>query len=153
MVRIVRIVRWLLIVFLVVFIGAQFIRPVRDNPPTPAGSSLVGKATPEVAAILDRACRDCHSNDSRWPWYTNVTPTNWFVANHVHHAREHLNYSLWATYDEDDRDKFLGNMCSLAQRRRMPLPSYLLVHRDAKLSDVEIKTLCDWTEKMRDMLE
>ena len=153
MVRTVRLVRWILIVFLVVFIGAQFVRPVRDNPPTPAGSSLVAKATPQVAAILDRACRDCHSNDSRWPWYTGVTPTNWFVANHVHHAREHLNYSLWSTYDEDDQDKFLGNMCSLVQRRRMPLPSYLLIHRDAKLSDADVKTLCDWTEKMRDMLQ
>jgi hypothetical protein len=153
MVRIVRVVRWILIGVLVVFIGAQFVRPVRDNPPTPAGSSLIAKTPPQVTSILDRACRDCHSNDTRWPWYTNVTPTNWLVANHVHHGRDHLNYSLWASYDEDDQDKFLGNMCSLTQRRRMPLPSYLVIHRDAKLSDADIKTLCDWTEKMRDMLQ
>jgi len=153
MVTIVRVVRWILIVFLVAFIGAQFVRPVRDNPPTPPASSLAPRATPEVASILDRACRDCHSNDTRWPWYTNVSPTNWLVANHVHHGREHFNYSSWVSYDEDDQDKFLGKMCNLAQRRRMPLPSYLLMHRDAKLSDADIKTLCDWTEKMRDMLE
>src|SRR6187401_3549595 len=153
MVRMFRNVRSVLIVMLVVFIGSQFVRPVRDNPPTPAGSSLVGKATPEVAAIIDRACRDCHTNDTRWPWYTSVTPTNWFVANHVHHGRDHLNFSLWASYDEDERDKYLGNMCNLVQRRRMPMPSYLLIHRDATLSDAEIKTLCTWTEKMRDMLE
>jgi Haem-binding domain len=152
MVRIVRIVRWLLIVFLVVFISAQFIRPVRDNPPTPAGS-LLGKATPPVASILDRACRDCHTNETRWPWYTSVTPTNWFIADHVHHGREHLNLSLWASYDEDEQDKFLGNMCDLAQRRRMPLPSYLIIHREAKLSDADVETLCNWTEKMRDVLQ
>lgn len=153
MVTIVRLVRWVLIVFLVLFIGAQFVRPVRDNPSTPLAWSLAPKVTPEVASILDRACRDCHSNGTRWPWYTSVTPTNWLVANHVHHGREHFNYSGWASYDEDEQDKLLGKMCNLAQRRKMPLPSYLLVHRDATLSDAEIKTLCDWTEKMRDMLE
>jgi len=149
----VRIVRWILVVFLVLFIGAQFVRPVRDNPPSPAGGSLTANAPPQVTAILNRACRDCHSNDTRWPWYTSVTPTNWLVADHVHHGREHLNYSLWTAIDEDDQDKLLGNICNLAQRKRMPLPSYLWLHRDAKLSDADVKTLCEWTEKMRDMLE
>jgi hypothetical protein len=83
MVSIVRGVRAALFVFLVLFIGAQFVRPNRTNPPSPAGGSLMIKATPQVAAILDRACRDCHTNDTRWPWYTNITPTNWLVANHV----------------------------------------------------------------------
>ena len=150
-----RLLRSAVLVCVGVFLAGQLIRPARTNPPTDPARTLGARlpVTPAASAVMNRACRDCHSNDSRWPWYTNVTPTNWFVANHVHHAREHLNYSLWATYDEDEQDKFLGNICSLAQRRRMPLPSYLLVHRGAKLSDVEIKTLCDWTEKMRDMLE
>ena len=153
MVRIARAARWLLLVILVVFIGAQVYRPDRSNPPSTPGASLVAHATPEVAAILDRACRDCHSNETRWPWYTNVSPTSWLVANHVHHGREHLNYSEWTAIDEDDRDKLLGGICSLAERGRMPLPSYLLIHRDAKLSPADVKTLCAWTEKMRDMLQ
>jgi hypothetical protein len=139
--------------FLVLFIGAQFVRPDRNNPPTPAGASLMTRTSPQVAAILDRACRDCHSNDTRWPWYTNVTPTNWMVANHVHQGREHFNYSEWASYDEDDQDKFLGGMCSLTRRKRMPLPSYLLIHGESKLSDADVATLCAWSEKMRDMLQ
>ena len=145
--------RWVLLLFLVVFIGAQAFRPDRSNPPVVPSASLVQHAPPEVAAILDRACRDCHSSETRWPWYTNVSPTSWFVANHVHHGREHFNYSQWTSIDEDDQDKLLGGMCSLAERGRMPLPSYLLIHRDARLSPADIKTLCTWTEKMRDMLQ
>ena len=153
MVRLVKVIRWILLLFLVVFIAAQAFRPERSNPPSTPGASLMAKATPDVAAILDRACRDCHSNDTRWPWYTNVSPTSWLVANHVSHGREHFNYSEWASIDEDEQDSLLGGMCSLAERGRMPLPSYLLIHRDAKLSPAEVKSLCAWTEKMRDMLQ
>jgi hypothetical protein len=153
MVSIVRGVRAALFVFLVLFIGAQFVRPNRTNPPSPAGGSLMIKATPQVAAILDRACRDCHTNDTRWPWYTNITPTNWLVANHVFEGRDHMNLSLWSAYDEDEQDKLLGGICSLTTRGRMPVPSYLWIHREAKLSDADVATLCDWSEKMRDMLQ
>ena len=98
--------------FLVVFIGAQFVRPVtRTIRRRPPGILADGKAPPQVAAIIDRACRDCHTNDTRWPWYTNVTPTNWLVANHVHHGARAREFFAWSAYDEDDQDKFLGNIC------------------------------------------
>ena len=145
--------RWVLLLFLVLFIAAQAYRPDRSNPASPPEASLAAKATPEVAAILDRSCRDCHTNQTRWPWYTNVSPTSWFVANHVHHGREHFNYSLWTSIDEDEQDKLLGGICSLTERGRMPLPSYLIIHRDARLSPADVKTLCAWSEKMRDMLQ
>ena len=153
MVRFVRILRAILAVFLVAFIGAQFVRPVRDNPPATPAASLLAKTPPDVAAILNRSCRDCHSNETRWPWYTNITPTNWLVANHVHHGRDHFNYSEWMAYEEDDQDKFLGGICSLTRRKRMPLPSYLLLHSDARLSEADVNALCAWSEKMRDMLQ
>lgn len=153
MVRIVKVSRWVLLSFLVLSIAAQAARPDRTNPPSTPGASLMQKTPPEVTAILNRACRDCHSNDTRWPWYTNVAPMSWLVVNHVTHGREHFNYSQWTSIDEDEQDKLLGGMCSLAERGRMPLPSYLLIHRDAALSPADVKTLCDWTEKMRDMLQ
>lgn len=153
MVKMVRAARWTLVLFLLVFIGAQAYRPDRSNPPSTPGASLESLATPDVAAILDRSCRDCHSNETRWPWYTNVSPTSWLVANHVIEGREHFNYSEWTSIDEDDQDSILGGICSLTQRGRMPLPSYLLIHRDAKLSPEDVATLCAWSEKMRDMLQ
>ena len=151
-----KITRWVrrgLVLFLVAFIGAQFVRPDRSNPTSAPEASLLAKAPPDVAAILTRACRDCHSNETRWPWYTNVSPSSWFVANHVHHGREHFNYSNWTSIGAVEQGSLLGDICSLTQRERMPLPSYLLIHRHAKLSPADVKTLCAWTEKMRDMLQ
>jgi hypothetical protein len=75
------------------------------------------------------------------------------LINHVAHGRDHFNYSEWATYSEDDQDKLLGSVCSLTRKGRMPLPSYLWIHRDAVLSAAEIETLCAWSDKMRDALQ
>lgn len=152
-VRLIRLVRSVLIVFLLIFIGAQFVRPDRRNPPAPAAASLRSVAPPPITAILDRACRDCHSNETRWPWYTTVSPTSWLVANHVHEGRENFNYSDWTAYPSDDQDKFLGGMCDLARRGRMPPPSYLLIHRDARLSAADVTALCTWSDQMRDTLQ
>lgn len=148
-----RTARRVLIGFLVCFIGLQFVRPDRTNPAGHAAASLTARTPSQVTAILDRSCRDCHSNETRWPWYTNVSPMSWLVANHVHQGRGHFNYSEWATYPADEQDKFLGAMCDLIRRGRMPLPSYLLLHRDAALSPADVTTLCTWSDKMRDTLQ
>jgi hypothetical protein len=151
-----RVARWarrVLICVLVILAGLQFVRPDRTNPPVQAGASLTLQAPTHITAILDRSCRDCHSNQTRWPWYTNVSPVSWLVANHVHRGRDHFNYSEWTTYTSDDQDKFLGAMCDLARRERMPVPSYRLIHRDATLSPAELTALCAWSDKMRDTLQ
>ncbi len=107
----------------------------------PGGSQRSG-----ASAVLDRACRDCHSNDTRWPWYTNVAPVSWFVIDHVNHGRRHFNYSDWAQYAPEDARRILENTCEYARQGSMPRPSYLWMHRDARLSDVDVATLCDWTD-------
>jgi hypothetical protein len=134
-------------------IGIQVVRPDRRNPPVVAAHSLLPKASADVSAILDRSCRDCHSNETRWPLYSQVAPMSWLVANHVHSGRDRFNYSEWTTYDSDEQDKLLGGMCSLAKRGRMPLPSYLLIHRAAALSPANVTAICAWSEKMRDTLQ
>lgn len=151
--RIARRARWAFIIFLVAFIAMQFVRPDRTNPPALPAASLTAKAPPHITALLTRSCRDCHSNQTEWPWYTNISPSSWLVANHVHHGRDHFNYSEWNTYDSDDQDKFLGAMCDLVKRERMPPPSYLLIHRDSKLSPADVASLCAWSDKMRDTLQ
>lgn len=147
--------RWILAVVLLLLIGAQFVRADRTNPPSRPGASLLAQTStpPAVKAILDRSCRDCHSNDTRWPWYSHVAPISWMLLQHVNAGRDRMNYSEWTAYDSDDQDKFLNGMCTLTKKGRMPVPSYLWLHRDAKLSDADVQTLCAWSDKMRDTLQ
>lgn len=139
--------------FLTALVGVQVVRPARTNPTSTAGASLLPKAPAEVARILQRSCRDCHSNETRWPWYSNIAPVSWTLIDDVNEGRDHFNYSEWLTYTEDDQDKLLGSICSLTKKGRMPLPSYLWIHRDAKLSPSEVATLCTWADHTRDGLQ
>lgn len=100
--------------------------------------------TPEVAAILNRSCNDCHSNQTRWPWYSNVAPVSWFVINHVNDGRGDMNFSDWAQYSPREQQGMLKQMCREVKSGMMPLGSYLRLHGDATLSGEDVKTLCDW---------
>jgi hypothetical protein len=153
MAAVVRILRRLGLVLLVLFAVAQLIRPAQTNPPSDPSASLMTKAPREVAQIFDRSCRDCHSNDTRWPLYSQVAPLSWLVASDVREGRDHFNYSEWTSIDPDDQDKLLGGVCTLAKRNRMPLWQYWLIHRGAKLSPADVATLCAWSEKVRDTIQ
>jgi hypothetical protein len=130
----------------IVLAGAQLVRPERTNLITdPARALSARHSVPaSVAEILDRACRDCHSNDTRWPWYSHVAPVSWYVIDHVNHGRSHFNYSDWARYSPEEARKLLKNSCDLARQSEMPLASYALMHRSAKLSRADVETLCGW---------
>jgi hypothetical protein len=128
--------------------GIQFVRPARTNPPATAADTLAAHlpVPPEVQRILDRACRDCHSNETRWPWYSQVAPVSWWVIEHVNHGRSHFNYSQWGHYDRPRRGSLLDQTCALAKGGDMPLGSYLLMHTSARLSAQDVDVLCRWTK-------
>jgi hypothetical protein len=125
----------------------QFVRPARTNPPIDHSRTLLARmhVPADTAAVLDRACRDCHSNETRWPWYSHVAPASWFVIEHVNHGRSHFNYSDWARYDRVEAARLIKNSCDLARKGGMPLPSYLRAHREARLARSDVEALCDWT--------
>lgn len=143
-----RVLRWLAVALAVVFLGAQFVRPDKVNPPHDAAQALETHVNVprEVGEVLGRACMDCHSNRTRWPWYSHVAPASWFVADHVNHGRRHLNFSTWARYDREDAGHMMADICKEVQSGAMPMQSYLLLHPDAKLSEADVKTLCDWSQ-------
>jgi hypothetical protein len=146
-----KILKWLLIIVGVVFLGAQFKRPPRTNPPVDQTQTLEAhtQMTPQVGAVLSRSCNDCHSNNTTWPWYTNVAPVSWFIADHVEDGRRHLNFSEWGKGDERRKRKKLEEICEEVRDGAMPLSSYTPLHPQAKLTPEDIKTLCDWTEAER----
>ena len=90
-----KLLRWLAVSAAVLFFGIQLVRPERANPPVAAGDRIESHVNvpPEVKAVLTRACADCHSNETRWPWYSEVAPASWFVADHVREGRDSLNFS------------------------------------------------------------
>lgn len=152
--RVRKVLKWLLIGIVALFIAAQFVRPARTNPAVDQTQTIQAhlQVTPPVAAILDRSCRDCHSNSTRWPWYSNVAPASWFLIDHVNHGRSHLNFSEWGKLEKREADKRLEEMCEEVSDKMMPMNSYTWIHRSAKLSDADIKILCDWTEAERKRL-
>lgn len=141
-------VRWFAVAVVIILAGIQVVRPARTNPVTVPDRALPARmpVSDEAAAVLDRACRDCHSNDTRWPWYSNIAPVSWFVIDHVNHGRSHFNYSDWAKYDQLESRRLLENACAFARKQTMPLNSYLVMHRGARLTDLDVVALCDWTE-------
>ena len=138
-------IRIVLLGLLVLVVGIQLVPVDRSNPPEQG----VVPAPAPVLAVLQRSCFDCHSNQTRWPWYTEVSPMSWFVANHVTDGRRHLNYSEWDKYPIPKAAHKLEEMCEQARGGDMPLPSYLWIHRGARLSPADIEALCTWTTAAR----
>jgi heme-binding protein len=145
------VLKWLALTLACLFIGLQFIRPARTNPAVDQSQTIHAhlQVTPEVAAILDRSCQDCHSNTTRWPWYSNVAPVSWLLTDHVNEGRQHLNLSEWGRYDNRRAQKKLEEMCDEVKDGAMPISSYTQIHRGAKLSAEDVNVLCDWAEAER----
>jgi hypothetical protein len=139
---------------LVLAAAVQFYRPARTNPPVDPGRTVVAAtALPaEVAAILRRSCFDCHSNETRWPWYSAVVPMAWGVANHVAEGRATMNFSEWGAYAPRKRVAMLEKMCDEVREEKMPLPSYLLLHPGARLAEADWQAICDWSMDEADRL-
>jgi hypothetical protein len=146
-----QILRWVAVALACLFLLAQFVRPARTNPAVYQSLTLESRMppNPQVAAILDRSCKDCHSNQTRWPWYSNVAPVSWFVIDHVNEGRENLNFSEWGRYTQRDVEGLMKQICQEVKSGAMPLSSYTPMHPGSKLSPEDVKLLCDWTSSGR----
>jgi heme-binding protein len=107
---------------------------------------------PETLAIVQRACQNCHSQQTEWPWYSHVAPVSWLIARDVQQARLHMDLSRWQDYSTDDRLRLLSEIGSAVRNRQMPLPRYLLLHAEARLTDTERQQIYRWTRTERSRL-
>ena len=126
------------------FIVIQFFQPERTNPPSdPAASfEVVVKPPPQVAAVVERACQDCHSNRTVWPWYNRVAPASWLLAYDVKHARRNINLSEWGKMSPARSQEALGDMCDEVKAGDMPLWQYRLMHSAARLTPADVAAIC-----------
>ncbi|HEY3039226.1 MAG TPA: heme-binding domain-containing protein [Pyrinomonadaceae bacterium] len=146
-----RILRWVAIAGICCLVVSQLFGPGKTNPALDPAQSIEYRmqVTPQVAGILERSCNDCHSNKTRWPWYSNVAPVSWFVIGHVDEGRQNLNFSEWGRYTQRDVDGLLKQICREVKAGAMPLSSYTPLHPGSKLSAEDRKILCDWTDAER----
>jgi hypothetical protein len=130
-------------VFVVVFAAAQLVRPTRVNPATDPARTIQAHmgATSGVAAVLDRSCRDCHSNATVWPWYTQVAPVSWLMASGVAKGRSAVNFSEWGNYSPAVQRTLLSASCEDVSHGKMPGP-YTLIRPETRLSPQDIETIC-----------
>lgn len=119
---------------------AQFIPLDRSNPPVETQVD----APPEVVAVLERACYDCHSNETVWPGYSRVAPISWLVADHVHDGREAVNYSTWNRYSPEEKAELREETWEELAEGEMPLRLYPILHPNARLSEADLAVVRAW---------
>jgi Haem-binding domain len=102
---------------------------------------------PAVISTLRRACFDCHSDDTRWPWYAKLPFASRLIARDVTEGRAQLNFSRWAQYNPFDRADLLDKVCDKAASRKMPPWPYRLLHFEARLANTDVAELCAWTRR------
>lgn len=141
-------------VLLAAFVGIQFARPARNEGDAEGPDSLVARhrVPDNVRAILRRACYDCHSDRTRYPWYAGVQPVRWWLDSHIAEGKRHLNFSAFGRYDAKRATRALDETVDALLARSMPLKSYTWIHRDAVLTKEETGAVADWAEALIDEL-
>lgn len=138
----------LVAVFLLVGFGPRLIRPIPENPPH--GEIFQTAALPsDVRSVVERACQDCHSNSTRWPWYSRFAPIGNVLDRDVRAGRAFMNLSQWHLYTKGRKMGYLTAISSSATADRMPPRPYALIHPEARLTAEERKRLTSWASGER----
>lgn len=127
-----------------VFIVVQFVPVARVNP-TERGQPA---APSEVQALLQRACYDCHSNETQWPWYSRVAPVSFLIAHDVTDGRRELNFSIWTQYNERRKARKMKEIAEQVEKDKMPQWYYVSLHPDAKLSVADRELIIKWAKQL-----
>jgi len=140
----------ILIVLLIAFIVIQFIRPARNTQEGLLANDITHvKTVPDtVLHLLQRSCYDCHSNNTVYPWYMNIQPSAWYLANHINEGKHELNFSEFGSYTPAKQLKKLQKLGREVKEGGMPLSSYTLIHRYASLNEGEKQLIINWTDSL-----
>ena len=143
-----RIIKKILLVLLVLFVIAQFFRPDKNDGDLASLSAFINETNPpaEVHEIMKTSCFDCHSDKTNYPWYSNITPVNYWMADHVKEGSKHLNFSKWSAYSLKRKEHKMDELYEEVEKKNMPLDSYTWTHSEANLTDAQIKQIVDWAK-------
>lgn len=139
-----------LVFFVFVLAVSQFIQPKKNEGSLNDEFFIKETNTPlEVKKILEKSCYDCHSNKTRYPSYSNITPLNFWIANHINQGKKYLNFSQWDKYNKYQKATSLDKMYKEVKYRKMPLKTYILKHPEANLSKEQIRLVTDWLNSLK----
>lgn len=150
-----RFLKIIALVLLVVFVGIQFIPTERNQSDVVQKSDflLVNNSPENIGSLLQVSCYDCHSNNTRYPWYNKVQPIAYFLERHIKEGKAELNFSEWEAYSNRRKNSKLRSIISQIQDDEMPLYSYTLIHRDAVYSDSEKEMVIEYMRNLKDKLK
>jgi hypothetical protein len=138
--------KWFLVVLVVGFALLQLTNPPRTNPAVVSDLMASNPPPPQIAAMLHASCYDCHSSETRWPWYSHIAPMSWLIASDVKEGRKNLNLSDWPNDNPMRAAKRLEDMSDEISSGEMPLQKYTKIHADARLTESQRKELTDWLD-------
>jgi hypothetical protein len=141
--------KWAGIGLAVGLVVIQFFRPQKNmSPVDPSEDLLMVSAAPEpVAELIRNACYDCHSNQTNYPWYSQIAPVSWYLQMHIKKGKGDLNASTYGSLEKADKIEMLVDFCEVVEAGTMPLGSYALLHKPARLSEEDKASICDWSEE------
>jgi hypothetical protein len=140
--------KWIFGAIIVVFALLQLTNPARTNPPILPGHDVSATNAPpsQIAALLHAACYDCHSYETKWPWYSRIAPMSWLIANDVKNGRERVNFSDWPHNHPDWAARRWERVGEELGYKEMPPAKYTLMHPEARLTDAQRQTLIQWAD-------
>ncbi|WP_298511449.1 heme-binding domain-containing protein [uncultured Kordia sp.] len=149
-----KILKKIAVLALIVLVILQFFGPERNEGDITDLEPFIQETNmpSSVAATLKVACYDCHSSNTRYPWYSNIEPISYWMAEHIEHGKDELNFSEWSSYTAKRKDHKLEEIIEEIEEGHMPLPSYLWTHSDAELSETQIKEIDAWVKEARAFL-
>jgi hypothetical protein len=145
----------ILITLAVILVVIQFIHPERNKASEPQSDAIATRITvpDNIKNILARACNDCHSNNTRYPWYSHIQPVDWWMTNHVTEGKRELNFDEYTNRSLRYQYHKMEEIADQIEEGEMPLDSYTWMHREARLNASEKKELIDWANSVRAKME
>ena len=136
---------------LILLVIAQFFGPEKNQGDLSSIEPFLVETNPpeDVKAILKESCYDCHSNNTRYPWYNAITPINYWLAGHIKEGKKHFNVSNWVGNSVKRKNHKFEELIEMVEEESMPLNSYTWTHSEAKLSDAQIRAVVDWAKLVR----
>ncbi|MBC2839467.1 heme-binding domain-containing protein [Robiginitalea sp. SC105] len=139
---------------LLIFVVMQFIRPEKNEDTSDHLAAFLSETNPPdpVLHVMKTSCFDCHSNHTVYPWYNQVAPINYWLADHIEHGKGHLNFSAWTEYDTGEKDHKLEEIYETVESGEMPLKEYTWTHGEARLTQEQRDAVMDWVRVTRTRL-